>query len=164
MERLPRGCGVIYRAFGAPDALDVARGLRRIADRRGLLLLIGADEALAAQIAADGVHLPQRALSRGRRLRARRPHWLITGAAHNARALALGARSSLDAALLSAAFASRSPSAGHALGPVRVSALTRHTTLPVYALGGIDRVTASRLLHSRVAGLAAVGALVRTEP
>ena len=84
-ERLPRGAGVIYRAFGATDAVATGRRLRETADERGLVLLIGLDAALAEICAADGVHLPERALDQGPALRARRAGWILTGAAHGRR-------------------------------------------------------------------------------
>ena len=155
--RLPRGAGVIYRALGRPDALEVGMRLARTARRRGLVLLVGADEALAAAIGADGLHLPERALHRAPRVRARRPRWLVTGAAHGARALARGR--ALDALLLSPVFESRSPSAGRPLGPVRFAALVRRADVAVYALGGIKADAARRLLASGAAGLAAVDGL-----
>ncbi len=158
--RLPRGAGVIYRAFGAGDALTVARDLRRLADARGLVLLIGADEAFAAAVGADGVHLPQRLIGESPRLRARRPGWMVTCAAHDARALHGAALAGLDAALTSPVFASRSPSAKGQLGPVRFASLVRRARLPVYALGGVNSRTASRLLSSGAAGLAAVDGLI----
>jgi thiamine-phosphate pyrophosphorylase len=158
--RLPKGSGVIYRSFGSPNGPEVARALRRIADERGLILLIGADESLAAAIGADGVHLPQRFVGQGLRLRARRPDWIVTGAAHTARALKCAELAGLDAALTSPVFASRSPSAHTQLGPVRFANMVREARLPVYALGGVNHRTASRLLSTGAAGLAAVDAFV----
>ncbi len=157
--RLPTGSGVIYRAFGAPDAPLIARALRRIADRRGLILLVGADERLAAEIGADGLHLPQRLVSQGPRTRARRPNWILTGAAHDARALNQAQLAGLDAAFTSPVFASRSASAQGQLGPIRFSSLVSGARLPVYALGGVNRRTAPRLLSTGAAGLAAVEGL-----
>jgi thiamine-phosphate pyrophosphorylase len=158
--RLPKGSGVIYRAFGAPDALAIAGALRRVADRGGLILLIGADERLAAAVGADGVHLPQRLIGQGQRLRARRPGWILTGAAHDARALKAAEVAGLDAALTSPVFASRSPSAHTQLGPIRFANLVREARLPVYALGGVNHRTAPRLLSTGATGLAAVEGLV----
>jgi thiamine-phosphate pyrophosphorylase len=158
--RLPAGAGVIYRAFGAADALTVARALRRLADDRGLLLLIGADERLAAQAGADGVHLPQRLIAEGRRLRARRPDWICTCAAHDAMALHKAALAGFDAALTSPVFVSRSPSAQGQLGAIRFARLVRAARLPVYALGGVNARTAPRLLKTGAAGLAAIDGLV----
>lgn len=157
--RLPRGAGVIFRGFGRSDALAVGLALAAVARRRKLVLLVGADPALAARIGAQGVHLPERALGLGRRLRARRPNWIITGAAHSARALRRASRSGLDAALLSPVFASRSPSAKQPLGPARFALLVRGAQLPVFALGGLSATTARRLARTGAAGLAAVEAL-----
>jgi thiamine-phosphate pyrophosphorylase len=154
---LPRGAGVIYRHFGAADAGRIAAGLARVARARGLVLLIGADARLAAKVGADGVHLPERELGRARRLR--RPNWILTGAAHSGRALALAGRAGLDAALLSPALPSRSPSAGRPLGPIRLARLVRGARLPVYALGGVNAGTAKRLRDTGISGLAAVEGL-----
>ena len=157
-ERLPSGAGLVYRAFGAPDALEVGRALAAVARRRGLMLLVGADAALASACGAHGVHLPERALATAPRLRARWPGGVFTGAAHGARALRLAAALGLDAALLSAVFPSPSPSAGAPLGPVRLGALVRAAGLPVYALGGVDGGTVGRLRTTGISGVAAVGA------
>ena len=157
-ERLPQGTGLVYRAFGAADALAVARALGEIARRQGLVLLIGADATLAAACGARGVHLPERWVHRAPRLRARHPTWLLTGAAHGGAGLARGAAAGLDAALLSTAFPSRSPSAGPPLGPVRLAGLVRHARVSVYALGGVYASTIRRLGGTGVGGVAAVEA------
>lgn len=159
-ERLPLGCGLIFRAFGAADALAVGRRLREIADARGLVLLVGADEALAQAIGADGVHLPERLADRAGPIRRRRPGWIVTVAAHGRAALVTAARAGADAALLSPAFPSRSPSAGRPLSAVRFAALARTAGVPVYGLGGVNTKTAPRLLGSGAAGLAAIDALI----
>lgn len=150
--RLPKGSAIVYRAFGAADAPATALRLKAIARRRGLKLLIGADEVLAARIGADGVHLPERLASRAARIRARHPSWLITAAAHSPRA----ARVPVDAVVISAIFPSRSPSAGSPLGPIRLAQMVRLARSPVYALGGINHTTAARLLATGVIGIAGV--------
>ncbi len=154
--RLPRGSGVIYRAFGAPDAAEVAARLAAICRRRGLILLIGADAVRARGV---GVHLPQRLAHRAGPLKRARPGVMVTAAAHGLPALIAARRAGADAALLSAAFPSRSPSAGPPLGPVRFAALVRQGGLPAYALGGVTARTAPRLLRSGAAGLAMVEGL-----
>lgn len=157
---LPRGCGVIYRAFGAADALETACRLGQVARERGLVLLAGLDPKLAEVAGAHGVHLPERALAAATALRRHRPDWILTGAAHDAKGLAAGRRAGLDAMLLSPVFASRSPSAGEALGLSRFSALVRSAGLPVYALGGVNMETAPALVGSGAAGIAAVEGLL----
>lgn len=158
--RLPPGAGIIYRTFGDPGAAATGRALMAVARRRSLVVLIGSDAALAAQLCADGVHLPERSLNAASRLRARFPSWVITGAAHSETALRRAASLDLDAALLSPAFESRSPSAGRPLGPVRFAKWVRSAQLPVFALGGVNAVTAPRLIGSQAFGVASIDGLV----
>ena len=157
--RLPRGAGVIYRGFGRSESLMEAQQLARVARAEGLVLLIGLDARLAARVGAHGVHLPERLAHLAPRLRRRRPGWIITVAAHNPTALGRAARFGADAALLSAVFPSRSPSAGRPLGVVRFAAMTRKARLPVVALGGIKPGNIRRLCHSGAAGAAAIDGL-----
>jgi thiamine-phosphate pyrophosphorylase len=159
MRRLPRGAGVVYRAFGAADAPVVARRLANLARNRGLVLLIGADAALAAAAGAHGVHLPERLASRARRLKAAHPRWIVTAAAHSLTAARRAAAAGADAVVVSAVFPSASPSAGPPIGPLRLAALARSAGGPVYALGGVNNETARRLLGAGLVGLAAVEAL-----
>jgi thiamine-phosphate pyrophosphorylase len=156
--RLPRGAGIVFRAFGAPDALEQARALAQIARRRGLVLLIGASEGLAAQSRADGLHLPERLADTLPRLKARNPRWIVTAAAHSPAAVRRAARLGADAVLLSTIFESRSASAGRPVGPIRLAAIARSAPVPIYALGGVDMKIARRLWASGVVGIAAVDA------
>lgn len=153
---LPRGAALVYRAFGDPAAEPTARRLlKQVRSRRGLLL-VGADADLAARVGADGVHLPERAAGRARTLKAARPGWLITAAAHSPAAVRRARAAGADAAVVSAVFASRSPSAGAPIGPLRLAQIARRGGLPVYALGGVGDATAGRLRDLPLAGLAAV--------
>ncbi len=156
---LPRGAGVVFRAFGAPDAAEQALRLKAIAHARGLVLLIGQDARLAARVGAHGVHLPERFAQHARRLKAAHPSWIVTAAAHSEaaarRALAAGA----DAAMVSTVFASRSVSAGQPMGAVRLAGLVRRVNGPIYGLGGIDNKKARLLKDTGLVGLAAVDGL-----
>ena len=152
---LPRGAGLVYRAFGAPDRLETAWTLRRITWRRGVALIVGADAALARAVRADGVHLPERMAGPARRLRGFR---LLTIAAHSPRATRRGLGLGADAVVLSPILASDSPSAGAPLGIPRAARLIRGVRGAVYGLGGLDGNSARRVAAIGVAGLAAVGA------
>ncbi|RAK61705.1 thiamine monophosphate synthase [Phenylobacterium hankyongense] len=155
---LPAGAAIVFRSFGAADADARARRLLAIARTRRLKLLIGADAALAGRIGADGVHLPERLAPRARALKTAHPGWIVTAAAHSLRAARAAHAAGADAAVVSAVFASRSPSAGPPIGPLRLAALVRRAGLPVYALGGVDEKTARRLADAGLVGLAAVEA------
>lgn len=153
---LPAGAALVYRAFGAGDAEQVARRLLPQVRARRAKLLIGADAKLAARVGADGVHLPERAAGRARALKAGRPAWLVTAAAHSPTAVRAARAAGADAAVVSAVFPSKSPSAGAPIGPLRLARLVRVGGLPVYALGGVSDATAGRLRDLPLAGFAAV--------
>jgi thiamine-phosphate pyrophosphorylase len=159
--RLPPGSGVVYRGFGRPEAEDEAFGLAEIAQARGLCLLIGQDAALAERVGADGVHLPERRLSDAPELRRLKPSWLITGAVHDLLALRRAEGVGCDALFISAVFPSQSPSAGRPIGPFRLAALAGRATLPVLALGGVDRRSARRLFGAH--GFAAIDGLLQAD-
>ena len=157
---LPAGGGVIFRAFGAPDAAARAGRLRKIATARGLLLLIGADAALAEACGADGVHLPERAIGAAGALRATHPDWTITAAAHSLEAAHAAFQAGCDAILASTVFASGSASAGEPMGADGFAAFVAAAPLPVYALGGVNVRTAPALVGSGAAGFAMVEGLL----
>ena len=159
VARLPRGAAVVYRHFGAADALGRGKIIARVARRRGVLLLVGADVALAARLGADGVHLPQRFAGRAGLVRALRRRFLVTGAAHDLPAALRARREGIQAIVISPIFPSRSPSAGRALGVRRLATLIREAGLPAYALGGVTTRTARRVSLTGAGGLAAIEGL-----
>jgi thiamine-phosphate pyrophosphorylase len=158
MARRPRGAGVVFRAFGRPEALARGPELRNLARERGLIFLVGGDAGLARSLRADGLHLPERAvpakLDRNRWPRG----FLLTAAAHDLAAMRRAALAGVDAVVVSAVFPSASPSAGRPLGPTTLASWIRAANCPLYALGGVDRGTARRLKLTGARGLAAVDA------
>lgn len=153
LATLPPDVGVIYRPFGAANAVEQGRRLATIARRRGLTLLAGADADLAEAIGAQGVHLPERLAHQLPALRAAHPGWILTAAAHGP-----GGLFAADALLVSPVFPSNSPSAGAPLGVEAFTDLVAAAPAPVYALGGVTAATAARLEFSGAAGLAGIEA------
>ncbi|MGG5821281.1 hypothetical protein ACLF3M_20820, partial [Falsiroseomonas sp. HW251] len=78
-SRLPRGAAVLARGAAPAVLADLARLCRR----RGLVLLVAGDGRAALRLGA-GLHVPDRAATRGLPafLRARRPGALLSAAAH----------------------------------------------------------------------------------
>jgi thiamine-phosphate pyrophosphorylase len=154
-EALPRGSIVIVRARDAADRAKLATAILRIARARHLIVLIADDAPLAARLGADGLHLPEAKAHTAAHWRARYPRWRITTSSHGA----IRIPDAVDAVLLSAIFPTRSHNDRDALGAVKANIIAAQMRKPVYALGGITPLNATRL-SSAFAGLAAIGALL----
>jgi thiamine-phosphate pyrophosphorylase len=156
---LPRGSLVVLRARDATRRAALARALMSIARTRGIRVSIAGDPELAVHCGADGVHFPEARIGEVAHWRARRPHWLITCAAHSLSACARARFVRADAAFLAPVFATRSHPGRNCLGPFRARAIAQASPIPVYALGGIDAQNAARLADGGFIGLAAVEGL-----
>ncbi|MAN66243.1 thiamine phosphate synthase [uncultured Hyphomonas sp.] len=151
-EHLPAGWGIIYRHYGAAHRLWQARQLADIANRRGLALLISADPGLAIKVGAAGVHWPFSQKDKARKWQGRFD--LMSVSAHGHGELRQIDAHIFDAALVSAVFPSKSPSAGSPLGAFALRSLSKHSPVPLYGLGGVNSHNASSICNA--AGLAAI--------
>jgi thiamine-phosphate pyrophosphorylase len=149
---LPQGSVVVVRGRDAKQRRKLALQLRGLAT-----LLVADDPALAADIGAAGLHLPEPRMREAAHWRMRFPHWIITSSAHSLRAL-MGAHG-LDAVFLSPVFATASHKQAHPLTPVRAAFIAAYAPVPVYALGGINARNAA-LLAPAFSGIAAINSLL----
>jgi len=156
---LPKGSAIVVRHVRASARAELAAALAPIARDRGLRLLVANDAALADRLGADGLHLSEAHAREAAHWRARRPHWLVTAAAHSANAVATAAAADAHAVLLSPVFATKSQPGREPLGPLTVRAIAQTAGVAVYALGGIDCDNVAQLAGARLAGIAAIGAL-----
>lgn len=159
IARLPKGAGVVFRAFAMTHRVELGRALARIARVRRLTFFVGADAGLAVAIRADGVHLPEASAGRRGRVQALRRRFIVTAAAHSWPAVLRAQRSGVDAVIVSPVFTSRSPSAGRPLGRLTFSRMARAARLPLYALGGVNSETMCHLMRTGATGVAAIDAL-----
>jgi thiamine-phosphate pyrophosphorylase len=127
--RLPRGGGIVFRHHATAPADRRARfdRVRRVALRRGLMLVLADKPARARQWRADGVHGRESSGAAG---------LLRTGAVHDLRQLRRSGGA--DLIFLSPVFPTRSHPGAHALGRLRFAALARLARVPAIALGGVD--------------------------
>lgn len=148
---LPAGWGVIHRHFGRPERWGEAHRLCQYCHRKGLVFLVANDPSLASQVGADGVHWPERFADRARHWRGR--FGLMTMSWHRARPV-ISPPAGIGAAIVSTVFPSGSPTAGHAMGPVRARTLALASDTPLYGLGGVTAANAEQI--AAVMGLAGI--------
>jgi len=147
---LPKGSLVIVRSRDTARRRALGEALRE--ETQGLILLAADDPVLADRL--HGLHLPEIHAGQAAHWRARRPHWLITVAAHSPRGLHAPYA---DAALLSPVFATKSHPKAKPLMPARARMMVQHASLPVLALGGVTARNATLLRG--FSGIAAITAL-----
>jgi thiamine-phosphate diphosphorylase len=144
-----RGAGAVIlreKDLSRPERVALAAELRPVVE----VLLVASD----VTIEADGVHL-----AATDPFPPVRPP-LVGRSCHSHAELDRAAAEGCDYATLSPIFASPSkPAYGPALG---VEAL-RDPPLPVYALGGVDEHNAARCLAAGAAGVAVMGAVMRSD-
>jgi thiamine-phosphate pyrophosphorylase len=158
-KALPRGSMVVIRARQSSHRAKLARSLQQISRARSLILLIANDPELADRLGVHGLHLSEANAGEACGWRVRRPHWVITAAAHSFAQGALAGRHGADMIFLSQVFATASHEGRQQLGAARARMIARQLPLPTYALGGMDWRSAALLKGAPFAGIAAIGAL-----
>jgi thiamine-phosphate pyrophosphorylase len=159
IKRLPKGAGVIFRYYQAPNRKEIARALAPLCRKLQIKFLIAEDWRLATEINADGVHLPEHALRswRGGGNKRNGKRFLITSAAHSQSSLWDAGRAGVDAVLVSPVFPTVSHPNKMPLGITQFSNMCRISPVPVYALGGVTQNNLTRLKNSGCVGVAGIG-------
>lgn len=153
---LPRGSAVIVRHRNAQARERLVRLLIGCCRPRGIRVLVADDARLALRARADGVHLPERRMMQATGVRRLRRDWIISTSVHGGASLARALRLPFDVLLASPFMPTRSHPGATALGAVRLAALASGSSIPVFALGGIDGSNAGRLAPARVRGIAVI--------
>jgi thiamine-phosphate pyrophosphorylase len=135
LERLPRGAGVVFRHYGADRRKDLFVRVRKVARRRGLVLVLAGPAELARKWGAAGTHG-----SRGRGVPS-----LTTASVHNLAEIRAAEQAGAQLLFLSPVFATRSHPGAKPLGRLRFTLLAGQTRLPVVALGGMNERRARSL-------------------
>jgi thiamine-phosphate pyrophosphorylase len=138
LERLPRGSGVVFRhcSLSPGERRALFGGVRRVARRRGLLVLLAGTESQALAWGAEGSH------GRGGRSS---PGRLRSAPAHDLTEIRAAEHAGAKLIFLSPVYPTRSHPDAHPMGPRRFTRLARSTLLPVIALGGMSAKRADNL-------------------
>jgi len=149
--RLPFGSGILFRHYSLPpdQRLALFLDIRRLARRRGHLLLVAGSAALSKRWGADGWH----GWGRGSGLHSISVHSLAE--------IRAAERAGASLLFLSPVFSTRSHPGQQGIGLGAFARLSHRTDLPVIALGGVDRERAGKVMGLGAYGWAAVDAWTR---
>ncbi|MDX8356355.1 thiamine phosphate synthase [Sphingopyxis terrae] len=152
---IPPGSGIVLRHDALPQRARwrLARRLARIANARGLMLLIAGPPAEARRWGADGVHLRQHAARRAAQARA--IGLIVTMPVHDRREARRARQAGADAAFVSPLHPTRSHPGAAPLGRTQWLRLARAAGGRAIALGGMTPAHARALTRASAAsGLA----------
>jgi thiamine-phosphate diphosphorylase len=146
------------------ELADLVRAAVRMAGAHGVSVLVNdrVDVALAA--GAGGVHLKERSI-RPDRVRAIVPPGFVIGCSvHNAAdSEALAALGACDYLIFGTVYPSTSKPNQVSAGEAALADVCRRVTLPVLAVGGVDRSNAAAVAAAGAAGIAAIGAFIEPD-
>ena len=159
-QTIPPSWGLIMRHYDHSHRETLARKTTAVCRARGLVCLIAGDWRLAAQVNADGVHMPEgmlrTACCAAFKLWCRKGK-LLTVSAHGRNGLRQAASLGVDAVLLSPVATTESHPDRKPIGLHPYAALVRSRSLPVYALGGMTLAHSKTIRAIGGAGIAGIG-------
>jgi 8-oxo-dGTP diphosphatase len=139
------------KEWGLERLRGFATAMRELARGHGAKVLLNGDETLARELDLDGVHWTSARLAQA----SRRPDGMLVGAScHSAAELAQAARRDCDFAVLGPVFATPTHPGVPTLGWDGFVREIAGTRLPVYALGGLNRVALTAALDHGAHGIA----------
>jgi len=155
----PGRVAVQLRHKGRPreERRRLGTALRAVTRKHGTQLLVNGDAALALELGADGVHLPEGGPTPADARAILGADALVGVSCHDASGLQAASRAGASFVTLSPFAAS--PGKGTPLGPARFAELAAQATVPVVALGGIDAGNARAAVEAGAAALAVVRAV-----
>jgi len=151
---------VQYRDKGADYPLRVKRAkqLRRLTSDLGAKLIINSDVDIASEVRADGIHFPSTFLLSNI---PEKKNLFFGFSAHNKEEIKQGESIGADYLLVSPLFSPGSKAIySPQLGEKGLKKLCSKTTIPIFALGGINEGNVSAAVRSGAYGVASVTGLL----
>jgi thiamine-phosphate pyrophosphorylase len=161
IDRMPEGSMVILRDYDDEDRYDLAKALSYICKSKEIKFLVAGDLTLSLMVEADGIHLPEYMMGEALKIKEDHSDFIITTAAHSEQAVSIADKHGVYAILLAPIFSTKSHpetfnDKSRVIGADNVSEICKKYKSAIYALGGINTETAVTIMHSGIAGFAAI--------
>lgn len=163
IPKLPPGSGLILRHFSRKGKIDLINKIKKIAKIHKVKLLVSDDVKLAQMMGLDGVHLSEKLLKKTAQCGCfikPKPDFIVNSACHSVSALKWAEKANIDAVLISPIFTTKSHPNSKTLGAWGFQNLTRQSKVKTYALGGLNKKTARRLVQTKACGFAGISGLL----
>ena len=148
------------KEIGAGVFAEWARTILGSCRQRGIPLIINDRVDVALSVEADGVHLGADDLPVSAARSLLGPDVLVGWTAHDQKEV-VGALSGADYLGFGAVFPTQTRENSRIVGPEALTGARRATTLPIFAIGGIDAENLGRLGTYGIAGVAVASGLFR---
>ena len=140
----------------------LASAVRGVTRDRAVFVING-DPELAAQIGADGVHLPEAALSVPAARQITGPGVLVGRSVHSTDAAKSAAAEGADYVVAGTVYPSPTHPGERSSGTKIVRDIVRVVDLPTIGIGGIDASNAARVIEAGARGVACISAILNAE-
>ena len=138
---------------------DLAVAVRDVTNGRAVFVVNG-DPELAAHAGADGVHLPESAMSVVNARQIVGPGALVGRSVHSTAAAASAAGQGADYLIAGTVYPSPTHPGGTASGTAIIRSIVGVVDLPVMGIGGIDASNAARVMGAGARGVACISAIL----
>ncbi len=150
------------RTLTGRSRTDLAVAVRD-ATRDRAMFVVNGDPELAARIGADGVHLPEAAMSVLAARQMAGPGVLVGRSVHSTAAAKSAATERADYVVAGTVYPSPTHPGGQASGAVIVRSIASAVDLPVIGIGGIDASNAAFVMAAGARGVACISAILAAE-
>ncbi len=159
------GAGVIQlrsKSAAGAELFETAQALLEVTRERGVTLLINDRVDIALAVDADGVHLGQSDLPAAEARRLLGPERLLGVSARTRQQAEAAERAGADYLGFGPVFEARGTKvdAGAPVGLAALERMCRQTSLPVVAIGGIERANIAGVMAAGARGAAVISAVV----
>lgn len=147
--------------LSARELYSVAQTLREITKRYDAYFFINDRIDVALAVDADGVHLGVQSLPPQIARKLVGPHKLIGASTHSLREVQAAVEGGVDFVVFGPVFFTPSKAKyGTPVGLEALRAIRAHTTLPLYAIGGISQENVAQIASLGVDGIAVISAVI----
>jgi hydroxymethylpyrimidine kinase/phosphomethylpyrimidine kinase/thiamine-phosphate diphosphorylase len=161
-QAIDRVCAVQFRSKEHPPAekLNLGRELANLCRRAGVLFIVNDDIGLARELQADGVHLGQEDVDPAVARRLLGPGKLVGVSTHNLPEALAAEAAGADYIGFGAMYPTASKEVAHLPGPELLATVRPSISIPIVAIGGIDRDNAPGVIDAGADCLAVISAVM----